>query len=484
MSASTTPSLPSFAGARVLVLGDVMLDRYWHGETARISPEAPVPVVRVDETEMRPGGAANCAVNVAALGATPILLGLIGDDEAGAALEGLLERSGVGERRLLRRPGLATITKMRVVSRHQQLLRIDIEDPAAGRDGAEALHAAFLERLAGADLVLLSDYGKGALADPGRFIAAARAAGRPVLVDPKRADFEAYRGATLLTPNLAELEAAAGRCAGGQEVARRGEALCRTLGLEALLVTRGEHGVILVRPGHDPLVLAARAREVYDVTGAGDTVVAVLAACLAAGQSLEAATRLANVAAGLVVARLGTASVTPGELAAALREPPAPVRGVLDEAALLEAVAAARSAGQRVVMTNGCFDLLHAGHVSYLERARALGDRLLVAVNDDASVARLKGAGRPINPLEQRLAVLAGLAAVDWLVAFAADTPAELVARVCPDVLVKGGDYRAEEVAGGEAVRAAGGRVEILPYRPGCSTSAMIERIAALGRRR
>ncbi|RMD80338.1 MAG: bifunctional D-glycero-beta-D-manno-heptose-7-phosphate kinase/D-glycero-beta-D-manno-heptose 1-phosphate adenylyltransferase HldE, partial [Gammaproteobacteria bacterium] len=371
-----------------------------------------------------------------------------------------------------------------VLSRHQQLLRLDFEDGLAGLPG-EGLLAAFREALPGAAVVVLSDYAKGTLREAPRLIAEARAAGRPVLVDPKGRDFGRYRGATLLTPNLAELEAAAGPCPDEATLARRAAEVLEACALEGLLVTRGERGMSLFRPGREPLHLAARAREVYDVTGAGDTVVGVLAAALAAGAPLERAVALANAAAGLVVARLGTAAVGPAELAAALGGEAAEGglrRGVLEEEALLAELARARARGERIVMTNGCFDLLHAGHVAYLQEARALGDRLVVAVNDDASVARLKGPGRPIVPLAQRMAVLAALEAVDWVVPFAEDTPERLIRRILPEVLVKGGDYRPEQVAGGAAVTAAGGRVAILPYREGLSTTALVRRCREAGR--
>jgi len=312
---------------------------------------------------------------------------------------------------------------------------------------------------------------------PHVLIEAARQAGIPVLVDPKGRDFSIYRGATVITPNLAEFEAVVGRCADTDDLVRRAEALIDDCGIEALLITRGEDGMSLVRPGETAVHLPARAREVFDVTGAGDTVIATLAAGLAAGLALPQATALANLAAGIVVGKLGTATVTVAELRRVLREQDDASHGVVSEAELLAAVADARAHGERIVMTNGCFDLLHAGHVGYLEQARARGDRLIVAVNDDDSVRRLKGEGRPVNPLPQRMAVLAGLASVDWVTSFAEDTPARLIGAVLPDVLVKGGDYRPEQIAGYDAVIANGGTVEILDFLDGCSTTAMLSRM-------
>lgn len=468
-------NLPDFSTARVLVVGDVMLDRYWYGATSRISPEAPVPVVHIAQTDDRPGGAGNVALNVAALGAATRLLGLTGADEAAELLTQRLQAAGVqcGFQTLA---GVPTITKLRVLSRHQQLLRLDFEQPFQDFD-TPALLADFRAALADTDIVILSDYAKGTLAPVRALITSARQAGKPVLVDPKSRDFTIYRDATLLTPNLAEFEAVVGPCRHEADLVDRGAALVRTLGLQALLVTRGEQGMTLLRDGAPEQHFPAQAREVYDVTGAGDTVVAVLAAALAAGATLEAAVALANSAAGLVVGKLGTAVTSVAELRQALHGDWDPQRGVVSEEQLLVAVRRARAQGERLVMTNGCFDILHAGHVAYLAEAKALGDRLIVAVNDDALVQALKGSGRPINPLERRLAVLAGLASVDWVVPFSEATPARLIGQVLPDVLVKGGDYRAEDVAGGDRVRAHGGQVVILDYRAGCSTSDIIATI-------
>jgi len=466
-----TVSVPDLTRARVAVVGDLMLDRYWHGPTGRISPEAPVPVVHVQGVEERPGGAGNVALNLASLGVGVRLYGLTGDDEAAASLATTLEAAGV-ECRFHPVPGLPTVTKLRVLSRHQQLIRLDFEQ-AYPAEAARALARAV--ELQGVGALILSDYGKGALATVGELIQAARAHGLPVLVDPKGNDFGRYRGATCITPNLAEFEAVVGPCPDEATLVAKGEALMRDLGLTALLVTRGEHGMTLLRPGRPEFHLPTQAREVYDVTGAGDTVIATLAAALAAGSDWEQATALANLAAGRVVGKLGTATVSLPELRRAASGLAG--GGVVNEEQLLLAVADARAHGERIVMTNGCFDILHAGHVAYLEAARRLGDRLVVAVNDDASVRRLKGAGRPVNPLERRMAVLAGLASVDWVVPFSEDTPERLICRVRPDVLVKGGDYRPEDIAGGRCVREAGGEVRVLGYEDGCSTSAIIRAI-------
>lgn len=458
----------------MVVAGDVMLDRYLFGATSRISPEAPVPVVHVQKTDDRPGGAANVAVNLASLGVKTRLVGAVGNDAAADTLERLLTAHGIGcdFARVSDRP---TITKTRVQSRGQQLIRLDQENAAELRDSALVDTLAGI--VTGAGAVVLSDYGKGALTDVSRMIALCREAGVPVLVDPKGRDFEKYRGATLLTPNQGEFEAVAGYCASDAELAARGWQMVEDLELAALLVTRSEKGMMLLETGNEPLFLSTQAREVFDVTGAGDTVIATLAGALASGQTLASAAALANIAAGLVVRKIGVATVTPGEIQAALHQRGQGGRGLVSRDELLVLVGEARARKERIVMTNGCFDILHAGHVAYLEEAKSLGDRLIVAVNDDDSVRRLKGASRPINLLEDRMLVLAGLAAVDWVVPFADDTPAQLIAAVLPDVLVKGGDYRPEEIAGGREVLQNGGEVRVLSFRDGHSTSRIIEKL-------
>ncbi len=461
-----------FDSARVLVIGDLILDRYWYGHTGRISPEAPVPVVHVAECEERPGGAGNVALNISSLGAAVALLGVTGKDEAASSLRHMLEQKGV-DCRFRQRADIATITKLRVLSQHQQLIRLDFEDRFSQLPD-ETFLSAFREALVDVNVVVFSDYAKGCLAGIETLIHEARDAGCRVLVDPKGTNFDRYRGASIITPNYREYEAVVGPCADAGEIVTKGQGLCRRLGLEALLVTRGEQGMSLIRAEGTVDHLPARAREVYDVTGAGDTVIGVLAAALSVGNSLLQATALANLAASLVVGKLGAASVDVQELNTALHDQQGGRYGVCGEADLIEAVRGAHLRGERVVMTNGCFDILHAGHVRYLRQARELGDRLIVAVNDDASVARLKGDGRPITRLEQRMEVLEALSCVDWVVPFAEDTPARLIEAILPDVLVKGGDYDADKIAGGEAVRAAGGRVVVLDYHADHSTSAII----------
>jgi len=469
-----TFAIPDFAALSVLVAGDAMLDEYWFGETDRISPEAPVPVVRTERTEQRAGGAANVALNIASLGAKVQLAAIVGSDSRGTVLGDLLAAQGV-ECRFEHVGDAPTVHKLRVLSRNQQLIRLDYEASLAPH--GEAFARRFAALVGQADIVVLSDYGKGTLSEVRSLIASCRKAGKRVLVDPKGADFGRYRGATVITPNTREFAAVVGSWQNESEFEMLGSRLREDLELEALLVTRGQRGMTLFAADEPPVTLAAEAREVFDVSGAGDTVIALMAAGLGSGLTLEASAALANLGAGLVVRKIGVASVSPAELRFALHRRGMGGRELVEPSDLAELVVQARSRGERIVMTNGCFDILHAGHVAYLEEAKSLGDRLIVAVNDDASVARLKGPDRPINPLEDRMAVLAGLAAVDWVVPFGEDTPADLIGRVLPDVLVKGGDYRAEDVAGSKAVIANGGEVRILSFREGRSTSGVIDAI-------
>lgn len=468
--------LPDFRCATVLVVGDLMLDRYWHGNTQRISPEAPVPVVHVNGCEERAGGAGNVALNIAALGADVDLLGYCGCDADGDALLELLRRAGI-RCWVDRVDGQPTITKLRVISRHQQLIRLDFEDSFHGVDPAPLL-SSFEARLGDVDVVVLSDYGKGALVAAPELIGLCRGAGKPVLVDPKGKNFDPYRYADLITPNLSEFEAVAGPCRDEAELQEKALEMVQRLELGGLLVTRGEHGMSLFLPEAEPLRLPARAREVFDVTGAGDTVISVLAALLAAGRPLAEATALANLAAGIVVGKLGAASVSVEELYLAIHGAPAHHRGVIELDNLLEVLRAVRAEGKKIVLTNGCFDILHSGHVQYLRQARELGDRLIVLVNSDDSVRRLKGEGRPVNSMNDRMAMLAALECVDWVVAFDADTPRELICRILPDVLVKGGDYiDITEIAGHDCVLANGGEVKLLSFLEGYSTTRLIENI-------
>ncbi|KES16684.1 ADP-heptose synthase, bifunctional sugar kinase/adenylyltransferase [Gilliamella apis SCGC AB-598-P17] len=468
-------SLPEFNQANVLVVGDIMLDRYWYGGTNRISPEAPVPIVKVDALEERAGGAANVAMNITSLGGSARLIGFTGIDEPAKVLDEQLTKRNV-HCDFVSVSTHPTITKLRVLSRNQQLIRIDFEEGFNSVD-----HTPILERIESAlstsKVLVLSDYAKGALTAVQAMIKQAQKANVPILVDPKGTDFERYRGATLLTPNMSEFEAVVGVCKTEQEIIEKGYQLIKQYDLKALLVTRSEKGMTLLQLDKPVYHLPTQAKEVFDVTGAGDTVIATLAASLAAGQSLEESCFLANAAAGVVVGKLGTSTVSQVELSNAIRARTDDGFGVMTEETLKEEIRKARLRGEKIVMTNGCFDILHAGHVSYLANARKLGDRLIVAVNSDASVKQLKGQSRPINPLMQRMIVLGALDSVDWVVPFEEETPQRLIASILPDVLVKGGDYKSEDIAGGKEVIEAGGVVKVLNFEDGCSTTNIIDKI-------
>ncbi len=407
------------------------------------------------------------------------LVGIIGRDETGEELQSRLNAAGVYCDFLLS-DDKPTITKLRVISQHQQLIRLDFEQMFGGSELA-GLVPKVESLLDGNQALILSDYGKGALDGISNLIELAHTRNIPIVVDPKGSDFEKYRGATIVTPNLNEFESAVGHCANEEELVRRGLALLAELELQALLITRGEHGMTLLRPDSAELHLPAQAQEVFDVTGAGDTVISVLAASLASGDSLAESTALANLAAGLVVGKLGTAAISGPELRRAMLEEQGSGRGIMSSDQLQIAVQDAREHGEKIVFTNGCFDIIHAGHVGYLSEAKQFGNRLIVAINEDLSVRRLKGAGRPINPLERRMAVLAGLEAVDWVVSFAEDTPENLLEVLRPEVLVKGGDYSLEQVVGGSFVQDYGGEVKVLEFLDDCSTSAMMEKMQEVG---
>ncbi|WP_295541379.1 D-glycero-beta-D-manno-heptose-7-phosphate kinase [uncultured Thiohalocapsa sp.] len=476
-----------FGGARVLVVGDLMLDRYLAGDVARISPEAPVPVLRLGSERAVAGGAANVASNLLGLGLDVALAGVRGDDADGAALLGLLDAAGMDRGAVLTDGDRPTTSKTRILGNRQQMLRIDAEAtaPLSGAV-ADKLAAAVLARLDDADVLLLSDYAKGVLTGAlcQRLIAAAAARGVPVLVDPKGRDFSRYRGATLLTPNRAELALATGADAADLDALLAwAERLRGELGLVEVVVTLGELGMVLVDATGKTRVPAV-AREVFDVSGAGDTVIATIAAGRAAGLEAVDTAHLANLAAGVVVGHHGTAAISSDALAAAISgeaalEQAAKIR---DLPAMRAQVAAWRAAGERVVFTNGCFDLLHVGHVTYLEQARRHGQRLVVGLNTDRSVRALKGTGRPVISEQDRARVLAALAAVDGVVLFDADTPMALIQALRPEVLVKGADYREDEVVGAAEVKAWGGQVVLVPLVAERSTSAIVGRMYPGGR--
>ncbi len=474
-----------FSSSTILCLGDIMLDEFAYCDIERVSPEAPVPVLLLKETRRMLGGTGNVARNIATLGGKAILVGLSGRDRAGdqlaeriRATPGLIDAHIASARR-------RTTCKTRYLASHQQIVRVDEENTAAPDAEEEAqLLAAFDRALGEADAVILSDYGKGVLSPAvvAAAIARARAARLPVYVDPKSDDFSRYRGATCITPNLKELAAASRLPVSGEsEIAAAASKVMRDAEAESILVTRSDKGMILVEASGAAHVEPARAQEVYDVSGAGDTVIAVLALACASGFAPPQAMHLANAAAGIVVSKLGTAAVELDELMLELS------RDVRDTAwheakqyTLAQAETLVRrwkSRGLVVGFTNGVFDIMHAGHVALLAAARAECDRLIVALNSDDSVRRLKGPGRPVNPLHDRAAVIAAVEAVDGVISFDDDTPLAVIERLVPDVLVKGADYTIDRVVGADVVQAAGGRVVLAGLVEGRSTTATITRL-------
>jgi D-beta-D-heptose 7-phosphate kinase / D-beta-D-heptose 1-phosphate adenosyltransferase len=466
----------------VLVIGDVMCDVYLWGTIDRISPEAPVPIFQCQERQYVLGGAANVAANLQALGCRVRLLGVVGADTAAQRVRHLLQARGLDDTWLLEDARRPTTEKTRLMAHQQQVLRLDQESrtPLAP-DLAGRVVKVGKTLLAEVDGVVCSDYAKGVCVVPvlDPLFAAARTAGRPIVVDPKGRDFTLYRGATVLTPNVVEVERASGIAVENPEtLARAVKTLLQRSQAQAMLVTRGKDGMSLFQPPHQPVHIPAQARDVYDVTGAGDTVTATFTMALLNGRTLMEAARVANVAAGIVVGKLGTAVVLPEELEAALRHEPFPAtQKIVPPERLAMVVQAHRQRGERLVFTNGCFDLLHVGHIHYLQHARTLGERLIVGLNDDASVRQLKGVGRPVLPQDERARILAALTCVDYVTIFSESTPLTLIKLVRPDILVKGGDYTPETVVGREEVEAYGGRVYIAPYVPGVSTTALVETI-------
>ena len=471
------------ASARVLVIGDVMLDRFVYGAVERISPEGPIPILRIERDKAMLGGAGNVLSNVCALGAEAVFLSVLGDDPAGREIRGLFAEVGQAEPRFVTEPGRITSIKERYIAGSQQLLRADRETVASlSAPTARSLIAGALDAVDDVSALVLSDYGKGVLepATLSTVIGQACDAGLPVVVDPKGQDYGVYRGASVVTPNRRELQEATGLPVGSdQEI----EAACRALisnsGVAAVLATRSEQGMTLV--SEDRLChLPAETREVFDVSGAGDTVVAILGTALAAGMDLEQGARLANVAAGIVVGKMGTAVAHPGELLHSLHSSDLAEAEskVLDGDSLSAAVERWRQNGLKVGFTNGCFDLLHPGHISLLSQARAACDRLVVGLNSDASVKRLKGAERPVQSEASRAAVLASIGHVDAVAIFGEDTPMRLIEALRPDILVKGADYSLEQVVGADFVTGYGGRVVLADLVQGHSTTNTIRKLA------
>lgn len=468
-------SLPDFSKINILVAGDLMLDRYWNGNTQRISPEAPVPVVLIKGFEERPGGAGNVARSITALGGQCALIALLGEDEAAEQLEKLLQQDKVSLH-CIKDPLAKTVAKLRVLSRNQQLIRLDFEGEFS-EDSVKKLTSTVCDEIERHNVLILSDYKKGALKDIAKIITKANSMGTKIFVDPKGNDFSRYKNVTAITPNQSEFTAVVGEVASERELVEKGLHLLKELNLSVLIITRSEKGVTLIEKSGKTVNIPARAKEVFDVTGAGDTFISVLAASYAADCSFEDAVNIANAAASVVVGKLGAATVTKNEIENELNRSGEILGKIVSQNELIKKVKSLRVEGKKIVMTNGCFDILHSGHVEYLSKAKQLGDVLIVAVNSDGSVNKIKGGSRPINKIKDRMTVLSSLQAVSWLVEFDQDTPEELINAILPDVLVKGGDYKIEDIVGGEAVTANGGEVKTIEYVQSRSTSDLISKI-------
>ena len=458
----------------VLVVGDVMLDRYWHANANRISPEAPVPVASITDTHDRAGGAANVAQNISSLGSQVTLLGAIGDDQEGTVLQSILHKQNI-KTNLVSNPSIRTTSKIRIVSRNQQLIRLDFDDKA--HHCSEEIREAFLSSVEECSIVILSDYGKGVIQDTQAIIQAAQARNKKVIVDPKGVDFSKYQGASVITPNYSEFCAVVGECHDEQEIYQKAQHLCVENNFEALLVTRSEKGMTLVMRDGAVTNFPAQKREVYDVTGAGDTVISAFAMSLAADGDFNQAARVANIAASIVVGKFGAATVSAEELTHGMLSYECPNSKLVSSDFLAKRIEDAHAKKQTVVFTNGCFDVLHKGHAHLLREASTYGDMVVVALNSDDSVRRLKGSDRPINNLQDRAEMLSYFSSVDWVVSFDEDTPEMLIKKLMPNVLVKGGDYQPDAVVGAEYVRKHGGEVKIIPFVDGYSTSNIISSI-------
>jgi len=464
-----TIKLPNYSNTKVLVAGDLMLDRYWKGSAQRISPEAPVPVVLVDGFEERPGGAGNVARSITALGAHCSLAALMGDDGEADQLEELLVQAKVSMH-CVKDPTAKTVAKLRVLSRNQQLIRLDFEG-AFSDECIKELTTKVSDEIERHDAVIFSDYKKGALTNISQLIDKANSAGVKTFVDPKGTDFTKYKNVTAITPNQSEFLAVVGEANTETQIVEKGSKLLNDLDISALIITRSEKGVTLIEKSGSSINIPARAKEVFDVTGAGDTFISVAAASHAAGSTFEEAVKIANAAASVVVGKLGASSVTCNEIESELNRSSQNLGKIISQDELLGKVSSLRNSGKKIIMTNGCFDILHSGHVEYLSKAKELGDVLIVALNSDDSVKRLKGSSRPINKIQERMTVLSSLQAVDWLVEFNQDTPGDLIKSILPNVLVKGGDYKEEDI------EENGGEVKVIDYVESKSTSETISRI-------
>lgn len=460
---------------KVLVIGDVMLDEYTFGHVERISPEAPVPILKVEEHQPRLGGAANVAANISSLGVKVSLMGICGDDDTASLLVKEMQKHSI-DSKLLKSNDVNTIVKKRIIANQQQLIRID-QESRIDSQVSKNLFKKFLEIYKDYDLVVISDYGKGSLIGHQKYIKSCNLKNISVLIDPKGGDFDRYKNATLMTPNLREFQEIVGVSQNDEEFVSKAKALRDMLELKYLIITLGPEGVFMIDSQNNISRMSSEAQQVYDVSGAGDTIIAVLAVLFANGHDLVSALKISNIAAGLAVGKVGTSVVTHQELSRALKLKDDPIKELYTVDELLPLITKIRLKKQKIVMTNGCFDILHAGHVTYLQEAAKLGNVLIVAINSDASVSRLKGDSRPINSIEMRARVLSSLNVVDYVVCFDEDTPEKLYELVLPDILVKGSDYEGREIVGSDAVINNGGIVKLIEFVDGFSSTSIIEKL-------
>ena len=458
---------------KVLVVGDVMLDKYLEGKAERLSPESPVPVLTPLGEESRLGGAANVALNVSSLGSKVKLLGVVGKDLSGEEIKDLLKENKISNS--LVKSNLSSITKQRILAGNQQLLRIDREDQFTNKDWIKTKEN-FKKEIAKYSSLVISDYGKGTLFNVQELISLSNKKKVPVIVDPKGDDFSKYKGAFIITPNLQEFSKAVGGFNSEAELEKKSKLLIKKLSLSALLITRGPEGMTLFSKNNNQNIVKshypAQTIDVFDVSGAGDTVIATIASGVASKIDLNQSVELSNITAGVVVSKLGTSSFSLDEIIPFLTG-----SSTLDANVSVKAIQRAKKERKKIVFTNGCFDILHAGHVSYLKEARSKGDLLIVGINDDKSVSRLKGKGRPVNNLENRIEVLSSLQCVDMVIPFSEDTPLDLIKEVVPDVLVKGEDYKINQIVGSDFVKKTGGKVERIKFVKGLSTSNLIKKL-------
>ncbi len=462
--------------AKILIVGDIILDEYLKGSVNRVSPEAPVPVLKPEHRDLRLGGASNVAVNVKSLGSRVELIGVTGKDTAGRELKDLLRNKSI--KSSLVSSNKMTVSKTRLLAGQQQLLRLDLEESFTKEEWLSTKKL-FSHKLKNFDAVILSDYGKGTLLDIPFLIKESNKRKIPVFIDPKGNNFSKYKGAYIITPNLQEFSTEVGGVSSEQDLNNKAKRLMRRLSLEALLITRGQEGMTLFQKTKGKVNRSdfpTEARDVFDVSGAGDTVIASLASAKASGMTLEDSVKLSNIAAGIVISKSGTASPSLAELSLFLNKD----GSIISNKELKELVKEAKNDSKKIVFTNGCFDLLHLGHITYLKEAKKLGDRLIVALNSDNSVRKLKGNKRPLNNLKQRALQISALDCVDWITSFSEETPLRLIKQIEPDVLVKGKDYKIKDIVGSQEVLAKGGQVKTIELLKGFSTSDLIKRIKDL----